>query len=243
MTYTIFLGGALNWVVLGLPIYLWVIFLLFITGLIIIACFYFFYWWKLTPYHGIFWAHVRKIGASLVFDENQHFDLITDRSSKVIFNETFAQAQEAEGERIESQPATLGRVRVDFVFDPDKWTYPNFDQHKIIEDVAEDWNNIHEDDQIRTLTKFSKYLSQGEFDMPHYADKIKGLKRYYTVPWWRIKAMYKQRTLDDVYGFTMSLAKIIEENTVPDFNRYWWVFLAGFGLIDLLIFAVNRMHG
>ncbi len=238
MAFSLFLGGALNWSVFGIPYYLWIILFMIIIGLIIGACFWFFFWWKLTPYHGIFWAHIRKIGASFVFDENQHFDLITDRSAKVIFNETFAQAQDAEDDHTESQPATLGKVRCDFIFDPDKWTYPNSIQHRTIEDIADQWNENNPDDQIRTLSKFSKYLSDGVFDNG-FADKIKVLKRHYIVPWWRIKAMYKPRKLDDVYGFTGSLATMIEETENPSYNAYAWIFLAFFAMIDLCIIAAH----
>lgn len=238
MSFSLFLNGALNWTVLGIPYYLWIIVALVIIGAIIGACFYFFYWWRLTPYHGVFWAHVKKIGASLVFDENQHFDLITDRSAKVIFNETFAEAQDAEDNHTESQPATLGIVRVDFIFDPDKWTYPNTLQHRTIEDIAEQWGENNPDDKIRTLIKFSQYLHEGKFDSG-FSDKLANLKRYYVVPWWRIKAMYSQRKLDDVYGYSMSLARTIEEAETPSYNAYAWIFLGFFGIIDLCVILAH----
>ena len=229
-----FLGGIFNRMFLGIPYYLWIIVALFLVGILIIAIWYFFFWFRLKPYHGIFWSHIRKTGASNVFDENMHFDLITERSSKVIFNETFAQAQEAEEDKTEAPTATLGSVRMDFVFDPDKWTYPNSYQHKIIEDIAERYSIANPDDQVRTLLKFSRYLDEGKFDAV-FAEELKHLKRSYLVSWSRIKMMYRDREESGTFGFIMSLAQTIKEIQNESLNKYGLLILGIFLLIDLAI--------
>lgn len=221
---------------LGVPYYLWMMVMMVLMGLIIFALWFFFFWWKLKPYHGLLWSHLRKTGASWVFDENMHFDLITERCSKVIFAETFAQAQEAEEDKTEAPTATIGTVRADFVFDPDKWTYPNSYQHKIIEDVAEKWNLQNPDDQVRTLMKFSRYMNEGKFT-GDYAEELKHLKSSYVVPWSRIKMMYKDRNESAVFGFIMTLAKTIEEIENESLNKYALLILGFFGVIDLIIIA------
>ena len=178
------------------------------------------------------------MGASLVFDENMHFDLITERSSKVIFNETFKQAQEAEEDRTEAPTASIGSVRTDFVFDPDKWTYPGSYQRKIIEDIAESWNSLNPTDQVRTFLKFGRYMKEGKFDAD-YANQLKNIKREYIVPWARITMMYRDREESQTFGFIMSLAQTIEKIEQDNLNRYALVVLGFFFLIDIILIAAH----
>lgn len=238
MAAILFLGGIFNKMFLGIPIFVWIIVFLLLVGMIIFSVWFFFFWWKLKPYHGHFWAHFRKTGESFVFDDNMHFDLITDRSAKVIFAETFKQAQEAEEDRTEAPTATIGSVRADFVFDPDKWTYPNSYQHKIIEDIAEKWNDQNPTDQVRTLLKFSKYMNEGRFDAS-YAEELQHLKASYIVPWSRIKMMYKDRDEAGVFGFVMTLAKTLEEIQNESMNKYALLILGIFLVIDMLIVGAH----
>lgn len=238
MAFSLFLNGIFNLTYFGIPYYAWIIVFMLIVEAIVGALFYFFFWLRLKPYHGVFWSHVKKMGGSFVFDENMHFDLITERSSKVIFNETFAEAQDAEGDHTEAPAATVGKVRMDFIFDPDKWTYPNSNQHKIIEDIAEDWNARNENDQIRTLVKFSRYLAQGKLDSG-YSEQLSRLKRTVFVPWSRIRMMYREREESDIEGFTLSLSKLLFELENKSYNQYGFMFLVLFGIIDIAIIAAH----
>lgn len=234
----LFFGGALNKMMYGVPYYLWAIVVIMIVGAMIISMWYFFFWWKLKPYHGVFWSHVFKIGASFVFDENMHFDLITERSAKVIFNETFKEAQEAEEDRTEAPTASIGSVRCDFIFDPDKWTYPSSYQHKIIEDIAERWNNVHPEDQVRTLLKFGKHMHDGKFDAD-YANELKNIKKEFVVPWSRIIMMYRDREESQTFGFIMALAQTIEKIESESLNKYALLVLGFFFLIDVILIAAH----
>ena len=234
----LFLGGSLNKMFMGIPYYLWVLVAMLIIGIMIIGMWYFFVWFKLKPYHGIFWAHIRKTGASFVFDENMHFDLITERSSKCIFNETFKEAQEAEEDRTEAPTAALGTVRCDFVFDPDKWTYPGSYQRRIIEDIAEKHNYLNPNDQIRTFLKFGKYLHEGRFDSD-YANELKNIKREFVVPWSRVAMMYRDREESQTFGFIMSLAQTIEKIEGESMNKYAFYVLGFFFLIDIIMIAAH----
>lgn len=231
-----FLGGVANYMFFSIPYFMWAIVFLGILGVLICGLWYFFIWYPLTPYHGVLWSTIKKTGMSFVFDDNMVMDLITDRSSKVIFAETFKEAQEAEGDNTKTPAATIGKVHTDFIFDPDKWTYPNSYQHKIIEDVAEHWNDNHPEDQIRTLYKFSKYLNAGEFDI-EYAEQLKGLKRKYVVPWARIRMMYKDREESGYFGFVMSLANTIRAIENTTYNGYAIPVLLLFFALDLMYFA------
>ena len=232
----LFLGGIFNKMFFGIPIYGWLMVGMVLLGMIIFALWFFFFWWKLKPYHGVFWAHLRKTGLSLVFDDNMHFDWITERSSKVIFAESFKAAQDAEEDHTEAPTATIGAVRADFVFDPDKWTYPNSYQHKIIEDIAEKWNLQNPTNQVRTLIKFTRYLQEGRFNAD-YANELQHLKTSYLVPWSRIKMMYKDRQESGMFGFIMSLAKTLEDIQNESLNKYALILLGFFGVIDLVIIA------
>lgn len=237
MAYVIYFGGLFNKEILGLAVYHYIITAMILLGMLVFAAWYFFFWWRLTPYHGVFWAHIRKAGVSFVFDELMHFDLITDRSAKVIFDETFKEAQEAENDKTEARAASLGKVAGDFIFDPDKWTFPNTPQHKCIENIAERWNFKNQNDQVRTLIKFARYLDEGKFDEdPENKEDLDGLKRKYFVPWSRIKMMYSMSEEADFFGFIMSLAnKIREKNQAGSLNQYWWVVVLMFVFIDLAI--------
>jgi hypothetical protein len=253
MTPTLpFLGGIANHTFYFIPYYMWVIVFMMIMGLILGALFYFFFWVKLTPYHGLLWAttglHIEwkygiipipqfkgKTGLSFVFDENMNMDLITDRSSKVIFAETFKEAQDAENDNSKTPTATIGSVHADFIFDPDKWTYPNSYQHKIIEDIAERWNNVNPDDQVRTLVKFARYVEEGRFN-EHYADELSHLKLMYVVPWARIRMMYKDKEESDYFGVVMSIANAIRDIEQASFNQYAIMVLGMFAMLDIMYF-------
>jgi hypothetical protein len=237
MPYIIYFNGLFNKEFFGLAVYHYMIVLLIVMGALAAALWYFFFWFRLKPYHGVFWAHLRKTGVSFPFDDNMHFDLITDRSAKVIFNETFKEAQEAEGNKIETRAATIGKVAADFIFDPDKWTYPNSPQHVIIENVAERHNLADPSDQVRTLPKFSLYLQEGKFNDETSVEELAGLKRVYLVPWSRIKMMYSMSEESDFFGFIMSLAAAIKERNESSLNKYWWVLVIMFGFIDLALIA------
>ena len=232
----LFLGGMFNQTFLGVQYYIWIMAMIAFIGICLVALFYFFFWMKLKPYWGVFWAHIRKTGASNVFDEHMHFDLITERSAKVIFNESFRSAQEAEHDTMQAQTATIGQVHMDFIFDPNKATYPDSPVHVKIEDIAEQWNELNPNDQVRTLLKFYRYLLMGKFDSEHY--DTTGISRYFMVPWSRIRMMYKDREESNTFGFVMSLAAIINRNEEEKYNQYGIFVLAGFGLIDVMMFLV-----
>jgi hypothetical protein len=237
MPSPLYFGGLLNQEFLSIPYFMWIIVAMFLIGITGGALWFFFFWWKLKPYHGVLWATIRKFGVSFVFDDNMSFDLITDRSAKVIFNETFRQAQEAENDNTKTPAATIGSVHADFVFDPDKWTYPKSYQHRIIEDIAEKWNTVNPHDQVRTLIKFSRYLHDGMFD-EHYANEIAKLKRTYMVPWARVRMMYKDREESGSFGFIMTLANTIRSIEQANYNAYAIYILAFCGFLDLIMIGM-----
>jgi hypothetical protein len=237
MASPIMFGGLMNRMLFGIPYYGWTILLLLIMGMIAGALWYFFVWWKLSPYHGVLWATIKKTGASFVFNENMDFDLITDRSSKTIFNETFKEAQEAENDHTKMPAATIGKVHMDFIFDPEKWTYPDSYNHKLIEIMAEKHNLANPTDQVRTLVKFARYLHEGRFDGDVYKEELSHLNRTYHVPWARIQMMYKNREESDSAGFVLTLANLIRDIEQETFNHYGIYILALFGVIDIAIIA------
>ena len=106
MTGVLFFGGILNRMFLNIPYYDWIMVAMILLGMAIGFLFWFLMWWPNEPYQGylwtaigfkysplkgvIPWAQYKGIaGMSFVFNENMHFDFITDRDSKVIFNQTF----------------------------------------------------------------------------------------------------------------------------------------------------------
>ena len=237
MTVIIYFGGILNRMYFTIPVYLWMVVFAIFLGIAIIVLWYFFFWLKLKPYKGVLACTIFKLGASFVFDDNMLFDFITDRSSKVIFNETFKQAQEAENDNTRAPAATIGKVHTDFIFDPDKWTYPTSYQHKIIEDIAERWNSVYPDDQVRTLVKFSRYMHEGRFD-EHFSTELSHLKQQYIVPWARIRMMYKDREESGTFGFVMTLANTIKNIEQQGYNQYALLILGFFGILDLVMVLV-----
>jgi len=250
-TFTPFLNGVANQTFWMIPYFMIAIialaFLIAIGG----GLWWIFFWHPLTPYHGLLWSstgfriawlwdflpypsYTGKTGMSFVFDENMNMDLITDRSSKVIFAETFKAAQEAENENTKTPAATLGTVLADFIFDPNKLTYPNSPQHKLMEDIAWDWNDEQPDDQVRTILKFWRYVKEGKFNEHQEFPK---LKTTYAVPWSRVKMMYKDREEGSQFGWIEALAKKIADDMTANFNQFAIPILLFFAFIDLMYFV------
>jgi hypothetical protein len=257
MTGVLFLGGILNRMFLGIPFYDWIMIGMILLGMLIGAAFFFLMWMKNTHYNKYFWTRIgfryaplfgvipfveyKGIGSmSLVFDENMKFDLITDRDSKVIFNQTFRQAQEDEGSNEIYPAATIGEVQTDFIFDPDKWTYPESRQHGIIMDAVENYEAIHEDDSVRTLPKFAQYLHNTHYptddNAPHFElDDVKGLKYEIIVPWSRIRMLYRMRNEGETFGFVGSLAKLISDIEKQNYTNIALVIFGSCILLDILM--------
>ena len=258
MTGVLFFGGILNRMFLNIPYYDWIMVAMILLGMAIGFLFWFLMWWPNEPYQGylwtaigfkyspvkgvIPWAQYKGIaGMSFVFNENMHFDFITDRDSKVIFNQTFKEAQKDEGSNEEYPAATIGKVvSADFIFDPDKWTYPDSPQHGIIMDAVENYESIHEDDSIRTLPKFAQYLKNTYYPTDDNAPRfkledVKGLKHEYIVPWARIRMLYRMRNEGETFGFVGSLAKLISDIEKQNYTNIALVVFGSCILIDILM--------
>jgi hypothetical protein len=231
----LFLGGIFNQVFLGIPYFAWVLLALVLIAIIVQFLWWFFYVLKMKPYFGLFWSTLYKTGASFIFNENMHFELITDRSAKVIFNESITEAQLAEKDSTMAPSAIIGTVHTDLIFDPDRWTFPGSPARNIIDATTLEWNAHNKDDEIHTLVKFGRYLIDDKFE--DAGIDVSGLKKWYTVPWARVDMMYPVKREESGWaGFLMQLASQIVDLQRESLNKYGWMIIILAGVVCFMLF-------
>lgn len=216
-------GGALNNTFFGLQIYFWVILAMFLITCISYAVWYFFFWMPLKPLHGHFKAHTGGINSAFVFDEHLNFDLRSEKRAKLIFDMTVKEAKERQRDWYTAPSGLIGRVLTDLIFDGGRWARMDSSEREEIERVAQLWNESNPDDEVLTLIKFHKYLTEGRFEKMGIPVN---LKPTYTVSWLRIdKAIPQGRKQSSWDGYLRQLAKKINEGETTDYNMYAYIIL------------------
>lgn len=183
MAQYLLFDGALNVTLLGLPAYIWIMLAMFIMAAASEAIWQFFFWLPLKPVQGHFTAHIRKINSAFVFNENLIFNMVSEKSAKLIFEMTIKEAKELQKDWDFAPSGLIGRVLSDLVFDGGGWTNLKSPVRVDIENVAAMYNEMNPDDQVMTLGKFHRHLKAGKFNGIKGVENIKATIK---VNWTRI---------------------------------------------------------
>lgn len=134
------------------------------------------------------------------------------------------------GEWERSPSAVCGGVPLDIIIDTDNWTLRKSPQHKAIERVASQWNELNPDDQIHSYSKFQKKLIAGEVQCPE-------LKTDHLVSWTRVDAGFPMDLEEsDWAGKRRQMAEQEYNQDQISKNRMaLYVLIAGVGLAALVI--------
>ncbi len=239
MNYLLF-DGALNNTFLGLQLYFWLILALVIFTAGSYAVWYFFFWMPLTPLHGHFKAHLYKIGSAFLFNENLHFLLKSEKKAKLIFDETIAEAKEAQRDWDYAPSGLIGKVLTDLIFDGARWTDPTSREREEIERIAMLWNDMNESDQVHTLGKFQRYLAEGKFAGMGVAEF---LKPTYTVSWLRIDKAIPRDHIQPMWdGYLRQAAEREADEADGSMTNYAYIILIMSALICIGMLAYKFVH-
>lgn len=236
MAQYLLFDGIFNTQYFGLQAYFWVMLAMFLVIAATNAIWYFFFWLPLTPVHGHFRAHVNHVNSAFTFNENLLFNLVSEKSAKLIFDMKVKDAKEAEKDWEIAPCGLIGRVQNDLVFDGGRWTDLTSPVRKNIERVAELWNEANPDDQVVSLGKFHRYLVARKFDgIPGVSE----IPAKITVEWKRIDmAMPEDHEQPQWDGYLGQLAhKEDETNNSPNYTLAYVILAASFGICILLVAA------
>jgi hypothetical protein len=222
-----FFGGIFNTTFFGIQIYLY----LAIPAVILYLAAYIWWvklkWQMMAPFHGLWSAVNSQSEVVFVSDFNLNFHLMGEFAAKVIFDkerynaiahdtssaltrfrmwlmpvdEAVHTAKYLQGSW-ESQPMTnIGSVPAGILLDVYGWTKAISPQRSAIANVADVWNDLNMEDQIHSMSKAWKYMSEGKIETPE------NVKLYTTVPWVRVDNAYpKKRYQSERGGFIRQIA-------------------------------------
>jgi len=147
-------------------------------------------------------------------------------------------ARKLQGGEWERSPSVVcGGVPVDIIVDTDNWTIRTSAQHKAIERVAQEWNDLNPTDQIHSYPKFQRKLLLGDIVCPE-------VKREFGVSWTRINAGF---TTDmEATEYTGKIIQMSEHDYNEDqLNKNklaWGVLLGGIGFAVFLSIIRVILH-
>lgn len=223
-------NGALNMLVLGLPGWLWAFLLIAILLIFSNAYWYFMFWSPLKPLHGLWRATWDKIDLAIVSDVNLNLKLVSERFSKVIFNEPITEAKLSEVDWKEITSGQIGVVGTDIIVDIGKWTGNNNEDRYIIEEAVDKWNIDNPNDQIHSFFKFMKYVDEGMIKVD--------IKTTYLVDWVRIESAFPKMRKKAAYaGYVRQLAEKFDKDDKTKFDTMAIYLLIGSCVISALMIA------
>jgi hypothetical protein len=134
------------------------------------------------------------------------------------------------GEWERSPSAVCGGVPLDIVIDTDNWTLRKSVQHKAIERVATQWNEMNPDDQIHSYSKFQRKLIAGEIVCPE-------VKLDHLVSWTRVDAGFPMDLEEsDWAGKRRQMAEQMYDSDQMSKNKMaLYVLFGGVGVAVLVI--------
>lgn len=233
--YVLF-DGLLNQTFLGLQFYIWLMLALFLLCAGTYAVWYFFFWMPLTPAHGHFLSHIYHTNSALTFDEHLNFVMRSEKKAKLIFDMTVKEAKELQKDWDYAPSGLIGRVLDDLIFDAGGWLKLDSPVRAEIERVASVYNDANPDDQIMTLGKFYRRLSEGKLGA------CPDIPRTFTVNWRRIDfAIPKDHVAPMWDGFLRQFAHTLHEVNNSDYTNYGYIILGGSILISLGMIAVSYL--
>lgn len=222
-------NGIFNTLYLGIPGWLWSTLILLILSIMTNAYWYFMFWSPLKPLHGLWKANWDKIDVALISDIHLNLRLVSERVSKVIFNESIKDAKSSELDWKEITSGQIGVIGTDIIVDIGKWTNTDSNDRYIIEEIADKWNIDNPDDQIHSFYKFIKYIEE---------NKIKtDIKTHTMVEWIRIESAFPKMRKKAAYaGYIRQLAeKFDKEDKIKFDNMAVWLLGGSIGISALFI--------
>ena len=229
-------NGMFNTVMLGLPTYWWAIILGFLLLGMSNLMWYNLFWKPLAPFHGLYKAYTTQKDAAFLGNLNNSLKLVSEQEAKVIFNESIDEAKKGERDWADTISGQIGVVGTDIILDTDNWTKRTTDEHYRIEELADAWNIEHPDDQVRSYSKFVRYIENGniECDIPSFV----------VIDWTRIEnALPRERLKSAFAGYVRQLAERMDDAELNKLNNVGMWMLGG-SIVISIIFALGKfiMH-
>ena len=186
-----------------------------------------FKWGMMTPFHGLWYAIQSQSEVVFVSDLKLNFALISESAAKLVFDKARYNSIAADTSSAwtrfrmwmspvdqavhiakylqgswDSKPMTnIGSIPASILLDAYGWTKAVSPQRVAISKVVDEWNDIHADDQIHSLSKAWQYMDSGKLLKPDSVDL------YVKIPWVRIDNAYpKKRYEAERGGFIRQIA-------------------------------------
>lgn len=238
MSMGLLFGGGLNGAVFGFALWFWLEFIFAVIIIVVNFLWWWFFWVPLEPLHGHYFAYRKGVNSALVFDDNINLKLVTEGQAKNIYTESVEDAKELQRDWDEYPAGHIGTVHTDLIFDAFHWTSPKSRHIETIENLSTEWNDHHEDDQIRTYGKLIKYIKEGKIIAPP------DFKYEIIVPWNRIKSQYpevRKPAMKD--GYVRQYANKLELSDKKQLSTNIPLLVLIFGaFIIALMWAARALH-
>jgi len=236
MATMVLFNGIFNTLVLGLPMWVYVILVIGILTCFTNAYWWFMFWSPLKPLHGLWKAIWTGMDAVLLSDENMTLKLTSEARAKLIFNESIEEARKNEKDWRDITSGQIGVVGTDIILDFEKWNVPDTNTRYAIEEAADAWNMEHPEDQIHSFAKFQDYCEQKKI----YVD----IPTMTYVDWIRIESSFpKKRNTAAYAGYIRQLAEKLDKEERSKMNDMA-LYLIGGSVIVSALFILGKflMH-
>jgi hypothetical protein len=225
-----FFGGIFNNTLFGVQYYFFLVPVVLLMYFVAYAYWVFMRWGVMTPFQGLWHAVnamtevvvvsdlrlnlvlLSEASAKLIFDKDRYNKIVMDTTSLFVqfrmwikpVDQAVHIAKFLQGSW-DSKPMTnIGSVPAGLLIDAFGWTKATSPQRIAIGKEVDIWNDIHQDDQIHSLSKAWEYMDSGLLPTPP------GVELYVIVPWVRIDNAYpRKRYSADRGGFIRQLAENI----------------------------------
>lgn len=239
MAYLLF-DGVFNKAVMGLPLYDWINFALFMLIIITFFAWYFLFWMPLKPLHGLYEAHIKKQFVAFVFDYNLKFVLKSEKNAKLLYDESISAANKAQPDWDNAPSGRIGKVQTDLIFDGDRWTDIGSPARREIDACVQVWNEAQEyksereKDEIHTLIKFARYLHEGKISC--------NIRKEIIVPWIRIKSSLVVKSRGQWAGYIRQLANDMQAVDKSDYTMFGVYILVFCGFVCIMLVLTKVLH-
>lgn len=229
-------NGSLNTLILGLPGWIWATLLLSIILIFSNAYWWFLFWRPLTPLHGLWHANWNKTDAAILSDVNLNLKLVSEKYSKVIFDESITNAKKGEEDWKDITSGQIGITGTDIIMDLGKWTSKTSEERYTIEENADEWNMNNPDDQIHSFSKFIDYVFENKITTT--------IKTKILIDWIRIESAFPKIRKKAAYaGYIRQLAEKLDaqEKTKLD-GIALYIIIGGVAISALFILGKFLIH-
>lgn len=229
-------NGMFNTLIMGLPGWIWAALL---VGMILIfsnAYWWFLFWNPLKPLQGLWHANWNKTDAAILSDVNLNLKLVSEKFSKVIFNESITDAKKGEEDWKDITSGQIGITGTDIIMDLGKWTSKTSEERYIIEEAADKWNIKNPNDQVHSFSKFIEYVSKKKIEVD--------IKTSVLIDWIRIESAFPKMRKKAAYaGYIRQLAeKFDKEEKMKMDGIALYIIIAGVVVSVLFIIGKFLLH-